>query len=84
MYTNFVVTVYQGAGGGQYSWSYRLTKVGFEQNFSNCKTTQKQVSGTKWGSVRTGFPLSGTVQVERLPARDGLSVECPLSTYNWC
>ena len=34
----------------------KAPKFSFEQNFPICKTNQKQVNGTKWGSVGTGFP----------------------------
>ena len=57
LFSNVVVPVYQDAGGGTVlmETQARGPKIGFEQNFQNCKTTQKQVKGTKWHSVGTGF-----------------------------
>ena len=44
----------------------KAPKIGFEQNFPNCKTTQKQVNGTNWGSVETGF---SPIKWGRVPPR---------------
>ena len=34
----------------------KAPKIGFGQNFPNCKSNQKQVIGTKWGIVKIGLP----------------------------